>query len=734
MNASLALPDPVTFSPGLQAEDALAAYWIRQATLRLRREICWCWYERGLVSDTYTASLPPFSDQASANLGMSRQWQEKNRFFQTDPTALYLSDQLGAEPPAGDRQFTRGSFGWVTQRLHLDDSDCFILALALADAFDNALGSVIAACLNDPARIHPNLALAQKLWDHPDRMLLAADPVHPLNRYGLVQQGNRSTPGMQMMDWESPIAVSPMVARQLLFPSSPALPALAALSEGPDDHTPLTDDIRRVAARLTSAAGDGLRLVPVRAGRGSSPREILTGVARATQRPIVRFLGAHSLLASRDYVNSLATVCWLRGVDLYLGPEEVSVLLHSRQQADISFLPLESIPITVFWGTTDQSQVTPIPPQLLRPCLDVPTLSYQQRLAHWQKVLGPQAEGLSGVIAECSRRFRYEKETIDAISLGLQELPAPLSAKNLIEACRAEIELNLGELAQKVMPRFEDEELILPPKQALQFHEVVMAMRSLTEVHYTWGTAKAWNESGVSVLCAGPPGTGKTMAAEILAIRLGLPMYRIDLSQVVNKYIGETEKNLKRLFDAADVSDLILFFDEADSLFGRRTEVKDAHDRYANLEISYLLERMERFKGLAILATNRKHDLDEAFLRRIRFIIDFPLPGVAERERIWRQVIPLAVDPSEVDFPFLAKQFPLAGGHIRSIVFGACLQSANGGPPPPDPFKGRLSMAKIIVALKREYDKSNRSVSLEQFGRYAEVVKNMEPKDARNQD
>src|SRR5439155_5780996 len=185
-------------------------------------------------------------------------------------------------------------------------------------------------------------------------------------------------------------------------------------------------------------------------------------------------------------------------------------------------------------------------------------------------------------------------------------------------------------------------------------------MQSLTEVHYVWGTAKAMNESGISVLFAGPPGTGKTMAAEILAIKLGLPVYRIDLSQVVNKYIGETEKNLKRVFDAADISDMILFFDEADALFGRRTEVSDAHDRYANLEISYLLERMERFKGLAILATNRRKDLDEAFLRRLRFIVEFPLPDIEQREEIWRKVIPPRVDASDLDLAFLARQFPLA--------------------------------------------------------------------------
>ena len=209
------------------------------------------------------------------------------------------------------------------------------------------------------------------------------------------------------------------------------------------------------------------------------------------------------------------------------------------------------------------------------------------------------------------------------------------------------------------------------------------------------------------------------MAAEVLAKRLALPMYRIDLSQVVNKYIGETEKNLKRLFDAADITDTLLFFDEADALFGKRSEVKDAHDRYANLEISYLLERMERFKGLAILATNRKKDLDEAFLRRLRYVIDFPLPEATERKQIWMRAIPQRADVSELDFDFLAKQFQLAGGHIRSIVFNACLQAAGSS-------GNALTMERILLAVKREYDKLNRSVGIDAFGSYARVVERME--------
>ena len=283
-----------------------------------------------------------------------------------------------------------------------------------------------------------------------------------------------------------------------------------------------------------------------------------------------------------------------------------------------------------------------------------------------------------------------------------------------------EATVELDNLAQPVAPRFDPDELILPADQRRQFQEILHAMQTLRIVHYHWGTAQAWNESGIAVMFCGLPGTGKTMAAEAIATALTLPIFRVDLSQVVNKYIGETEKNLKRIFDAAELSDCILFFDEADALFGKRTEVKDAHDRFANIEVSYLLERMERFKGLAILATNRRKDLDEAFVRRLRFIIEFPMPGVEERYLIWRLVFPKEVDVSDIDFDYLARQFQLSGGNIRSIAFNACLRSAKADQPSD---RGKVLMPDLLIALKRELEKLNRTADDELFGCYSDVIK-----------
>lgn len=732
MSAIMEIKKPITFSPDIYADDAMANYWLRQVTLRLRREICWCWQERGLSSNASPANLVPFVDKASASLNIARYQEEKKRFFQTDPTARYLTEQLNVDAPSVESPITRGSFSWVIEELDLDDTASFILSLGLSVALDNAIGSVISACLNDPTKTYPNLSLAQKLWDHSEAVLKVADPGHPLFCYGLLQHIGQAARHYSVVDWESPVTVPPSVANHLLFHNSPLPQALIPVKLEDDENLIQDDLLHLVTAKLNSKNGGMLQVVPIHGQRGSAHIEVVRRIAGISNRRIVEFKGDHGLLKDSNYLKSLAASCWLRGEDLYLNQDIVSTLFNDKQHSDIHLSSLKSIPITIFLGITEKGQLSNIPKNLTLPIVDIPPFSYQERISHWKRALGEKAEGLDKVISECSRRFRYEKETINTISEGLKALSYPISEKDFVAACRAELELDIGELAQKVNPRFRDEELILPYKQYQQFEEIVKAMSSLTEVHYGWGTARVWNESGISVLFAGPPGTGKTMAAEILAIKLDLPMYRIDLSQVVNKYIGETEKNLKKLFDAADISDMILFFDEADSLFGRRTEVKDAHDRYANLEISYLLERMERFKGLAILATNRKKDLDEAFLRRLRHIIDFPLPEAEERKRIWLQVVPRTVDSSKVDFDFLSRQFPLTGGHIRSIIFNACLQSANGSNPCQHTFKGQLTMEKVIAAVKREYDKLNRPVSLEHFGPYAKIVKSLEHKDEKH--
>lgn len=717
--------EPITFSPNLRAGDARANYWMRQVTIRLRREISWCWHERGAQPINDPAVLPPFSDKVSTTLDLSRFWAEKQEFYSTDVTARYLTAQVQIKPPRAVKRRAQGSFDWAVQALELDDVAQFVLALGLTIALDGSMGTVIASCLNDQNKVHPTLGLAQRLWDKPEEVLQLTDQLHPLFRCGLIRYSSQSAHYYAETAWDAPITVPSLVATQLLFPESPYPHGLTPLAPIKVDDK-LAESLRIAPLRLSTARADILRLVPVIGEKGSSRRETVQAVAQENAKEVVEFQGDPGLFDDNHYLSSLATVCWLKDCYLFFSRELTTSSARNKQQADHFALPSQTIPATVFLSVNECSQLTQLPAGLLLPAVYVPSLTYQERVAFWTKSLGAKAKALKPVIAECARRFRFEKQTIKAVSDELKDLPEKITTEVFVAACRDELDSDIGELAARVTPRFTDEKLILPYKQHVLFEEIIKAMQSLTEVHYVWGTGKVWNEGGISVLFAGPPGTGKTMAAEILAIKLDLPMYRIDLSQVVNKYIGETEKNLKRVFDAADVSDMILFFDEADSLFGRRTEVSDAHDRYANLEISYLLERMERFKGLAILATNRKKDLDEAFLRRLRYIIDFPLPDFQERKKIWQQVIPTQAKSSQVQFDFLAEQFQLPGGNIRSIVFNACLQSAGsrqaGG-------AAELAMKEIIVAIKREYDKLNRSLSLEHYGPYADLIRGLDQQE-----
>lgn len=718
---------PVTFFPGITADDALAAYWLRQVTARMRREVCWCWHQRRNNAASSEAFLSSPEAKAVHTLDLSRYEEDKRRFFMSDPTARFLTERIETDSRPHEHASMKGSFNWVVESLGLDDTSTFVLALGLATTFDSGMGSVIAVCLSDPGRTHASLALAQMLWDRPEKIIALADPTHKLYRYGLLTCRDAQVHTAGVVHWDDALVVPALVQQRLVFPDSSLPEVLRPITDQAVSPDSLSISAQLTAERLRAQKARSLRIVPVCGPRGAAHQLVTQKIARVRQKDLLQFVGSPDMLQSAVIRNALAALCWLNDCDLYLSPETVTVLLKGADELDPGLLPLSTIPITIFLGVTQREQYARIPMALTLPAVTISPSTYEERIEYWAAALGDRyTNELRNTVAECARRFRYEKKTIATVASSLCLDSKPITQTRLEAACRAEMDIEISDLAQPVRPRFDKERLILPAKQNQQFSEVLRAMRSLTEVHYEWGTAKVWNESGIAVLFAGPSGTGKTMAAEILALKLDLPLYRIDLSQVVNKYIGETEKRLKRLFDAADVVDTILFFDEADALFGKRTEVRDSHDRYANVEISYLLERMERFKGLAILATNRKKDLDEAFLRRLRYIIDFTLPEAPEREKIWRQVVPAGVDDDGLDYSFLARRFPLAGGHIRSIVFNACLQSTTEAAPDREGPVKELTMKQVLIAVKREHDKLNRSVSLEQFGPYADLIKDLE--------
>lgn len=309
-----------------------------------------------------------------------------------------------------------------------------------------------------------------------------------------------------------------------------------------------------------------------------------------------------------------------------------------------------------------------------------------EQLGLWTRALGPGVERINGQLARVAAQFSLDARGVRAAVADFAERAAGLAEDKEIfpalwSAAREQARMALDGLAQHIEPTARWEDIVLPPAQVHTLRAIVAQVRQRARVCDAWGFArKGARGLGLSTLFSGPSGTGKTMAAEVLARELDLDLFRIDLSGMVSKYIGETEKNLRRVFDAADHSGAILLFDEADALFGRRSEVRDSHDRYANIEVSYLLQRVEAYRGLAILTTNMKHALDTAFVRRLRFIVPFVFPDAAQRLEIWRRVFPPETPVENLDYARLAR-LSLAGGHIRNVALHAAYLAADAGEP-----------------------------------------------------
>ena len=298
------------------------------------------------------------------------------------------------------------------------------------------------------------------------------------------------------------------------------------------------------------------------------------------------------------------------------------------------------------------------------------------RLKLWQQQLGESVAGLNGRLGLLAEQFQLSSSTILRLAEVFKASPQG-GAEHLWQVCREEARRGLEHLAERVDARAGWDDLVLPDAALTSLHTLAAQVRQRTRVYRDWGFAERSDRGlGISALFAGGSGTGKTLAAEVLANELQLDLYRIDLAALVSKYIGETEKNLSRVFAAAESSGAILLFDEADALFGKRSEVRDSHDRYANLEVSYLLQRIETYRGLAILTTNLKQAIDPAFQRRIRFIVQFPFPDVDARSAIWQRAFPSDAPCSALDIGKLAR-LSLSGGHIRNLALNAAFLAAD---------------------------------------------------------
>ncbi len=335
---------------------------------------------------------------------------------------------------------------------------------------------------------------------------------------------------------------------------------------------------------------------------------------------------------------------------------------------------------------------------------EFPLPNFAHRKAVWEHCLQNQAQSNLDAVLPAGQFILTTGQIRDVVTLARDmaaQQGGALAVADLFAAARAQTSGNLGALARKITPRFDWADLVVPEDQKAMLHELVATVRSRPIVLDAWGVDAITAGNGITALFAGPPGTGKTMAAEVIAAELGLDLYKIDLSTLVSKYIGETEKNLEKIFKEAETSNAILFFDEADAIFGKRSEVRDSHDRYANIEISYLLQRMEAYDGVTILATNLRANLDEAFTRRLQFAVDFPFPEDDDRLRIWIALFPAHVPRvAELDLALMARKFKLAGGNIRNIIVTASFLAAADG--------GLVTMDHLMHGAKRELQKMGR--------------------------
>jgi len=348
--------------------------------------------------------------------------------------------------------------------------------------------------------------------------------------------------------------------------------------------------------------------------------------------------------------------------------------------------------------------------------VEAPMPSLQERIAAWSELTG--APDTRDVAAKFRLSLAQIEAAAEVASITARrrgaEHPEPA---DLDLGARHASSTRLGELATRLTPRYRWEDLVLPEPKRELLGSISAYLRHRDRVLTEWGYERAVARTqGMKVLFAGESGTGKTMGAEVLAAELGLDLFRVDLSTIVSKYIGETEKNLDRIFDAAEGSNAILFFDEADALFGKRSEVSDSHDRYANIEVAYLLQKMEGYPGAVILATNFRHNIDDAFVRRLDFVIDFPFPEAEDRKRIWKLLLPdEAPVADDVDTEFLAIQFKLSGGAIRNCSITAAFQAADDGE--------SIQMRHLVRAVAQEYGKQGRLTLEADFERFHQLIR-----------
>jgi hypothetical protein len=623
----------------------------------------------------------------------------------TDPfRGLYISDELALSlARTGPGSTFDERLCTAAARLRLDPLDAAVLGLCAAPELSPRYGRLFAYLQDDVTRKLATPRLVSELLEGPG--VAPADVLRcfaldaPLRRHG----------ALRLLDGEPTV---PLAERAVKLGERLAGFLLGARLDGGAANARL-----RCVAPLAGDPGRGQTVGRLAALLACDPPlpvivagpDAATLVAAAVAQPLlladVRDLGDRELMAEASLVCALERrrLCF-DGLELIEPADRARLLraLEQRPGGAVMITPSRAAALALGDRTTI--------------VLEAPMPSLQERVGAWTQISGTDD------VQDVAAKFRlsigqiHEAAEVAVLAAATRGAAAP-TARDLDEGARQASSSRLGELAARLDPVHRWGDLVLPERHIGLLRSISAYLRHRDLVLQEWGYERTVARTqGLKAMFAGESGTGKTMAAQVLANELGLELYRVDLATVVSKYIGETEKNLDRIFTAAEGSNAILFFDEADALFGKRSGVSDAHDRYANIEVAYLLQKMEGYIGAVILATNFRSNIDDAFLRRLDFVIDFPFPEVDDRRRIWELLLPdQAPVADDVDLDFLATRFKLSGGGIRNCSLAAAFIAAEEG--------GAIGMEHLVRAVALEYGKLGRLTLEADFERFHALLR-----------
>lgn len=656
-----------------------------------------CWYE---ANQRYL----------SASIALIRQTLEQYAVSLPNPDRLSNNDK--SEPTlqkAAEAMPAPSALERICQIFDLSDFERDVLLLCAALELSNDFTNVCSAAQPEGQKPYPTLGLALAALPNPHWDAIA--PYAPLRFWRLIEigEGHALTLcplriderilhyllGIQYLDERLTGIVEPLLAGNVLVPS----------------HRTVVERVATVFSHAITL--EKLPVIQLYGKDFANKRDIAVAACKMLGLQL-NAMSAQAIAVTPNELNNFIRL-WNREILLSrnallincneLDPNDVSrvkAIAHLIERLQGVLIITSRVKMTVKQRPTVSFEI------------HKPTLEEQGTL--WQETLGDLIPQLNGEVNTVVNQFNLSAVSIQA---ACAEVVGHLSQRQeneieriLWDVCRIQARPRLDELAQRIESVAGWEDLVLPPLQKQILHEIAAHVRQRVTVYRSWGFGgKSARGLGISALFAGASGTGKTLAAEVLANELHLDLYRIDLSSVISKYIGETEKNLRQVFDAAEESGLILLFDEADALFGKRSEVKDSHDRYANIEVSYLLQRMESYPGLAILTTNLKSSIDTAFLRRIRFVLQFPFPDAIQRAEIWRRVFPASTPTEGIDPVKLAK-LNVAGGNIYNIALNAAFLAAEAGE--------SVQMKHLLRAAQAEYAKLEKPLTDAEVGSWTQ--------------